>query len=81
MYKPEDVVNFSIFCVDSETRPYNPLSGSVSIYNPDDIKIKTFSNTSFVKGKFSGSLVLSELATEGEWRIDFDAESEVFIVT
>jgi uncharacterized protein YfaS (alpha-2-macroglobulin family) len=77
MYKPGDTVKFSIFCIDSETKPYNPTSGSVSIYDSSDVKIKTFANISFVKGKYKGSLDLSDLAAEKVWKVKFDAETTV----
>lgn len=77
MYKPGDSVKFSIFCIDSETKPYSPQSGSVSIYNSGDIKIKTFANVTFVKGKYKAQLDLVDSAAEGEWRVNFNAEDEV----
>jgi uncharacterized protein YfaS (alpha-2-macroglobulin family) len=77
IYKPEDTVNFAIFCVDSETRSYNPSGGSVTIYDSQNIKIKTIANVSFVGGKYEGSLVLSDLAAEGKWRLSFEAEQQV----
>lgn len=77
MYKPGDTVNIACFCLDSETRPYNPQSGSVSFYDSDNIKIKTFANVSIVKGKFKASLILTDLAAEGIWRVNFDAEGQV----
>jgi uncharacterized protein YfaS (alpha-2-macroglobulin family) len=80
MYKPGDTVKFSVFCIDSETKPYNPTSGSVSIYDAGDVKIKTFANISFVKGKYKGSLDLSDLAAEGIWKVKFDAETMVISI-
>lgn len=77
IYKPEDKVKFSIFCIDSETLPYNPKGGSVVIYDSADFKVKTFTNISFVRGKFKESLTLTEKAVKGEWKIIFKAEGEV----
>lgn len=77
MYKPGDTIYFSIFCINSETQPYNPQGSSVSIYDADEVKIKTFTNISFVKGKYKNSLDLTDLAAEGIWKIKFDGESEV----
>ena len=77
MYKPGDTVNIAFFSLDSETKPYNPQSGSASIYDADNVKIKTFANVSIVKGKFKTSLILTDLAAEGEWRVNFDAEGQV----
>jgi uncharacterized protein YfaS (alpha-2-macroglobulin family) len=77
MYKPQDTVNFAIFCIDSEMRPYNPQEGVVKIFNSENIKIKSFSNISFVNGKYEGSIVLSDFAAEGIWRIDLESEDRV----
>jgi hypothetical protein len=73
MYKSGDIINFSIFSIDSETKPYNPKSGVVTIYDSGNLKIKSFTNVTFVKGKFKGSLELSDLAAKGNWRLQFDA--------
>ena len=77
MYKPGDTVKFSVFCIDSETKPYNPQSGYVSIYDSGDIKIKTFANVTTVKGKYKGELILTENTAKGKWRVKFEAEGEV----
>jgi hypothetical protein len=77
MYKSGDIINFSIFSIDSETKPYNPKSSVVTIYDSGDLKIKNFVNITFVKGKFKGSLELSDLAAKGEWKLKFEAEGEV----
>jgi uncharacterized protein YfaS (alpha-2-macroglobulin family) len=77
MYKPGDTVKFDVFCIDSETKPYNPTSGSVSIYDSESTKIKTFANISFVKGKYKGSFDLSENTAKGVWEVKFEAEGEV----
>jgi uncharacterized protein YfaS (alpha-2-macroglobulin family) len=75
VYKPGDTVKFSIFCIDFETKPYNPTSGSVAI--PSKLSTKTFNNISFVKGKHKGSFKLSETTAMGNWRMYFYAEGEV----
>lgn len=77
MYKGGDIVNFSIFCVDAETKPFNPKAGSVNIYNPEDLKIKSFADVAFKKGKFKGSFELSDNTAKGEWRAKFEADGQV----
>lgn len=77
MYKGGDTVKFSIFSIDSETKPYNPKSGVVSIYDSAELKVKTFANVTFVKGKYKGELVLSETPAKGLWKLKFVAEGEV----
>jgi uncharacterized protein YfaS (alpha-2-macroglobulin family) len=77
IYKPGDTVKFSIFCIDSETKPFNPTSGSVTIYDSERSKIKTFTNITFVKGKYKGSFVLSENTAKGIWEVKFGAQNEV----
>lgn len=77
IYKSGDKVNVDIFCVDSETRPFNPKNGSVIIYDSGSLKIKSFANVEFIKGKFKGFFHLSELAEKGEWSVKFEAEGEV----
>jgi uncharacterized protein YfaS (alpha-2-macroglobulin family) len=77
MYKPEDTMNFAIFCVNLETRPHNPSGGSVTIYDSQNTEIKTIANVSFVGGKYEGSFVLSGLAREGEWRLSFWEDKKV----
>jgi MG2 domain len=77
MYKGGDTVKFSIFSIDSETKPYNPKLGSVNVYDSGDLKIKSFVNITFAKGKYKASLVLADLAAKGEWKLKFDAEEEV----
>ena len=77
MYKGGDTVKFSIFCIDSETKPYNPKSGEVTVYDPESTKIKTFANVTFVKGKFKESLQLVDAPAKGLWKLKFEAEEEV----
>jgi uncharacterized protein YfaS (alpha-2-macroglobulin family) len=77
IYKPGDTVKFSIFCIDSETKPFNPTAGIVSIFDSDKKQIKTFTNITFVKGKYKGTFVLSENAPTGMCEVKFQAEYEV----
>lgn len=77
MYKGEDTVKFSIFSINSETKPYNPESGNVIIYSSEKLTVKTFSNVTFVKGKFKGELKLSKTPPKGLWKIEFEAENQV----
>jgi uncharacterized protein YfaS (alpha-2-macroglobulin family) len=77
IYKPGDNVKFSIFCIDSETKPFNPISGSVTIYDSEKSKIKTFTNITFVKGKYKESFVLSENTAKGIWEVNFGGQGEV----
>jgi uncharacterized protein YfaS (alpha-2-macroglobulin family) len=77
MYKGGDTMKFSIFSIDSETKPYNPKLGNVVVYDSADLKIKSFDNITFAKGKYKGSFVIAELAAKGEWKLNFGAEGEV----
>lgn len=81
MYKASDLVNFRVFAFDSDTKPYNLASAVVSIYDSGETKIKSFSNITFVKGKYENSLQLSDSLTLGNWRINLAAEGLVSSMT
>jgi hypothetical protein len=70
-------VKFSIFCIDSDTKPYNPKLASVVIKNPDGITIRKFNNVTFVKGKYVGYVKPKDIDVFGSWAIIVDAEGQV----
>lgn len=77
IYKPGDLVNFRVFAVDSETRPYDVPKSTITIYDSGDTKIKSYVDGKFVDGKYENSLQLSQEPTLGEWKIKVEAEAEV----
>lgn len=80
MYKAGDLINFRVFAVDSETRPYNLNSAVVTIFDSTDIKIKIFPNVTFVKGTYENSLQLSESPSLGNWRIRIESGTIVSLI-
>ena len=74
IYKAGDLMRFRAFSLDSETRPFNVDSAVVTILDPNNVKIKTFTNVTFVKGKYENSLQLSNEPTLGDWRIKVEAD-------
>lgn len=77
MYKAGDLVKFRLFSVDSETRPYNLIGATASVYDSTDTKIKSFDNITFVKGIYENSVQLSENPSLGTWKVRLVAGSVV----
>ena len=72
LYRAGQLVSFSVFAVDSETRPFNLVGTTITINDPNTIKIQVFANNTFVKGKYEGSLQLSSAPTLGQWLISLE---------
>lgn len=72
LYKGGDVVNFRVFSINSETLPENVNGAVVTIFDVNNIKIKTF-NATFVKGKFESSFDISPTPSFGDWKISVSA--------
>lgn len=69
IYRGGDVVNFRVFSVDSDTRPRNVNTATVTIFDSNNVQIQAFINVTFVKGKYEGSLQLSQNPPYGSWRL------------
>lgn len=79
IYKAGDFMQFRVFAVDSETRPENLIASTVTILDPNDLKIKIFANNTFVKGKYENNLQLSDSPALGVWKIKVDVGGEVSV--
>lgn len=77
IYRPGDLVRLRVLAIDSETRPYNVPSAIVSILDSGSNLVKSFTNISFVKGKYEGSFQLSDNPPMNQWTVSVSAESEV----
>lgn len=81
IYKAGDQVVVKVFGTDSETRPCNIENAVVTIYNPDEVKLKVFSNFTFSVGKFQDSINLGENPSLGTYKISFVADTIVSLET
>jgi uncharacterized protein YfaS (alpha-2-macroglobulin family) len=79
LYKAGDLINFRLFAINSETLPANPLGAVITVFDPSNLKIKTFTNVTFVKGKHENLLQLSQSPPLGNWKIRVEVEGEVSI--
>lgn len=77
VYKPEDTLKYNIYCIDGETRPYNPKTGTVKISDSKGNQIAKYENVTFTKGKHKGSMILSTNAIKGIWTVSFRGHNEV----
>lgn len=75
MYKGGDIAKFSIFCIDSETKPYNPVEVSAKIFDPSKTEIQKFENLTFVKGKSKIAFNIADKALDGEWKFELKTEN------
>jgi len=80
IFLPNDLIQFRVFAVDSETRAVSPKCSSiVSINNPNSNVIVTFKNVTFNNGKYENQLQLSEKASLGTWKLQIQCDEEVRI--
>jgi uncharacterized protein YfaS (alpha-2-macroglobulin family) len=78
IYKADDTINFRVFAINPNSSPYSVKGNpEVTIKDPSGNKVKLFSNVTFVKGKFEGSIVLSSAPPLGSWSIEANIEDEV----
>lgn len=77
IYKPDDLLRFRVFLLDSTTRPYTSKeSVNVSIYDPADNLIKQWSNVTIKNGTFQTDFQMSSAVT-GDWLIKVFVENQV----
>lgn len=81
IYRDGDEVNFRVFSFDSETRPRNFDSVTITIYDPNNVQAHIFLNVTSVNGKYVGSFQLSNNPTKGEWRINVVVGTAVSIIS
>lgn len=77
IYRPGDQVNFRVLAIDSETRPVNVRSATVSILDSASNLVTSLTNITFVKGKYEHSFQLSDYPPMNQWVVRATAESEV----
>lgn len=78
IYKANDLIQFRLFAVNSQTLPYSVNGPTIiTITDPSNNKIKEFSNVTFVKGKYENELLLSSAPKLGSWTISVEAEGQV----
>lgn len=72
IYRGGDLIKFRVFSFDSETRPQNLQNVVVTIYDSSNprVKIVSFNNVTFVKGKFEETLQLSNNPNYGTWMVE-----------
>ena len=78
-YNRGDTAKFSIFCIDSETKPYKPNTVSIKILDPSKTEIKTFENLIFVKGKSKIEFNIAEKAVDGDWTFELTTENSASV--
>lgn len=78
-FRPDDLVEFRVFALDSETKPYEVESLSkIRILDAANNQVKLWNDPPFVKGLVEKSLQLNE-GVPGVWRILVEADGEVRI--
>lgn len=78
IYKADDTIHIRLIAIDSKTLPYKVIGPvTLTISDPSSIKIKQFSNVTFVNGKHENELLLSSAPKVGTWTISMEAEHEV----
>lgn len=78
IYKADDVLRFRAFAINAQSLPYS-IKGlvEVTINDPDNNKVKHFSNVTFSKGKYESEMLFSSAPKLGSWSIVVEAEGEV----
>ena len=64
MYDWCDLAKFTIFCIDSETKLYNPKTSFLIILDPLKSIIEDFGNLTFIKGKSKTEFNITHKAVE-----------------
>ncbi len=76
IYKPDDLLRFRVFFLDSTTRPFISNAVNVSLHDPSDNFIKQWSNVTILNGTFQSDFQLSSAIT-GDWMIKVFVEDQV----
>lgn len=77
IYRPGDLIRFRVFAIDSDTKPYNVPGAFISILDSNSNVVATFTNITFVKGKYENSLQLSDNPLLNQWTLRASGDSEV----
>ena len=78
IFLPEDLFQFRVFCIDSETYSYYPTDATtITLIGPKGNSIALFSNLTFVNGKYENEWRFSNHPVLGIWRIEVASGDEV----
>jgi len=79
LYRTGEIVRFRAFAINASTIASSTfINPNVTIYDPNNVKIREFLNVTFVKGKYENSIQLADRVNLGNWLVRVDAEGEVF---
>jgi CD109 antigen len=67
IFRPDDLLQFRVFAIDSETRIENPTGAIVTINDAKGNLIKSFANITFVNGKYQNELQIASRPVLGTW--------------
>lgn len=77
IFRTDDLIEFRVFAVDSQTNPYAIKDTSkIRILDPNNYEAKVWTNPSFSMGLFEGDLKLFG-AEPGVWKILAQVDGEV----
>lgn len=75
-FRPDDLVEFRVFALDSETKPYEVKASKIRVLDAANNQVMVWDDPLFKKGLVQKSLQLSE-AVPGVWKILVEADGEV----
>lgn len=77
IFKPDSLVEFRIFAINSRTKPYRIKDTSeVWVLDPNNNRVRLWEDPNFFRGLFEDSLQLTN-AEPGIWKILVEADGEV----
>lgn len=79
-FRPDDLVEFRVFAVDSKTKPYEVKTSKIRILDPENNEVKSWNDLTFKKGLVEANFQLRE-GDPGVWKILVEADGEVRVPT
>lgn len=77
IYRPDSLMKFRVFVLDSRTRPYEAkYMHRIWILDPSSNRVKIWEDPEIDQGVFQGKFLLSD-ASEGSWKILVEIDGEV----
>lgn len=77
IYKPDGLLEFRVFAINSRTKPYRiKKSSKIWFLDPGNNQVKVWEDPEFIRGLYEGSLQLID-AEPGKWTILVEADGEV----
>lgn len=76
IYKPNDVVQFRVLLLNSETCPFETKKVEIFITDGAKNRVKQFDNVVFKNGVFQGELLLSDEPVLGDWSLNVKVDEK-----